>query len=152
MRATIHEATAADAEPIGRLLHDFHVEFDEPTPGAAVLGERAGRLIARGEAVFLLAGEDGIAQLRFRASVWTGRQDCTLEDLYVRPAVRGRGIGRAVLDAAIELARTRDAAFMEIAVSDDDTTAVALYERSGFAYHESGEPDAPAYRFYLREL
>ena len=34
---TIREATPADAETVGRLLHDFNSEFGDPTPGAAKL-------------------------------------------------------------------------------------------------------------------
>jgi len=35
-------ADTSDAETIGRLLHDFNSEFDEPTPGPRVLAERLG--------------------------------------------------------------------------------------------------------------
>jgi hypothetical protein len=42
-------ATVADADEVGRLLHDFNREFDEPTPGAAQLAERVRRLLADGE-------------------------------------------------------------------------------------------------------
>ena len=37
-----------DAEAIGRLLHDFNSEYDEPTPGPRKLAERVGELLTGG--------------------------------------------------------------------------------------------------------
>src|SRR4051794_10837382 len=54
---TVRRATAADAEDVARLLHDFNTEFSEPSPGAAVLAERAAPLLESGEIVVLLGGE-----------------------------------------------------------------------------------------------
>ena len=109
--ATVRLASADDAADVGRLLHDFNSEFSQPTPGAAALAERLPRLLAGGDAVILLAGDgpDGIALIRFRRSIWTDAIDAYLEELYVAPAERGRGLGRALLDAAIETARQRGA-------------------------------------------
>jgi hypothetical protein len=38
----VRRATAADVAAIGQLLHDFNREYDDPTPGPAVLAERIG--------------------------------------------------------------------------------------------------------------
>jgi ribosomal protein S18 acetylase RimI-like enzyme len=141
-------ATADDAATVGELLHRFAAEFDEPTPGAPALTERARGLLSRGESEFLVAGAVGIAQLRFRSSVWTGRRDCYLEDLYVVPDERGRGLGRALLDRALEVARERGAAHVELATHEGDTAARGLYESSGFTHREDGG----TMLFYVREL
>jgi len=42
----VRRAEVADVEAIGRLLHDFNSEFDEPTPGASAIAERMKQLIA----------------------------------------------------------------------------------------------------------
>ena len=71
--------------------------------------ERVAQFIEREEATFLLAGggPDGVAEIRFRPSIMTGELDAYLEELYVAPAKRGQGLGRALLEAAMEAARQR---------------------------------------------
>ncbi len=41
----VRRAAPADAEAIGRLMHDFNAEFDDVTPGAAKLAERVRELL-----------------------------------------------------------------------------------------------------------
>jgi ribosomal protein S18 acetylase RimI-like enzyme len=149
----IRLATAADAPAFGRLLHAFNVEFDEPTPDAQVIAERAGPLIESGEVTILLAGEQpgGFAQLRFRPSLYTGALDAHLEELYVVPERRGLGLGRALLDAAMQHARERGAAHIDLGTSEDDVAARALYESAGFTNRE-GRPDGPTMLYYERDL
>ena len=45
---SIRRAGPADVESIGRLLHDFNREFDEPTPGPEALADRMRQLLAGG--------------------------------------------------------------------------------------------------------
>ena len=149
----LRRATVEDAGEVARLLHDFNTEFDEYTPGVAVLAENAAKLIGADEAVFLLGGDgpDGIAELRFRTSVWTDAPDAYLEELYVAPKRRGEGIGRALLEAAIETATEAGAKLIDLGTSADDVAAIALYESAGFTNRE-GRPDGPRMLVYEREL
>jgi ribosomal protein S18 acetylase RimI-like enzyme len=149
----VRRAGVEDAAEIARLLHDFNTEFSEPTPGVPALTEYAGRLLAEGEMTVLLSGEraDGIALLRFRPSVWTGGAEAYLQELYVAPELRGRGIGRALLEAAIEVAREAGATGIDLNTGETDTAARALYESLGFTNREGG-PDGPAMLFYEREI
>ena len=150
---TIRQATGEDAADIGRLLHDFNAEFEESTPAAEVLAERAVAFIAKGELTFLLAGDgpDGIAQLRFLPSLWSGKLDAYLEELYVVPERRGQGIGRALLERAMQTARAAGATRMDLNTGETDTAARALYESLGFTNREGG-PDGPSMLYYEREL
>jgi ribosomal protein S18 acetylase RimI-like enzyme len=118
-----------------------------------VLAERVASFIERGEATFLLAGggPDGVAEIRLRPSIMTGALDAYLEELYVAPSKRGHGLGQALLETAMDIARGEGAARMELGTSEDDTAARALYERAGFSNRE-GRPDGPVMFFYERDL
>ena len=149
----VRRADVIDAPDVARLLHDFNTEFSDPTPGVEVLTDRSRRLLANGEMTVLLAGErpDGLALVRFRPSIWTESLDAYLEELYVVPDRRNRGIGRALVEAAMKTVRDLGAGRMEVATSEDDTAARALYERCGFSNRE-GSPDGPTMLFYERDL
>jgi ribosomal protein S18 acetylase RimI-like enzyme len=149
----VRRAGTRDAEAVGRLLHDFNVEFDEPTPTPQALAERMRELMASDETAVLLAGDgpDGIAVLRFRPSIWAEALECYLAELYVVPNRRGQGLGRALMEHAIELARAQGANYMDLGTSEDDVAARALYESLGFSNRE-GKADGPLNYFYEREL
>jgi ribosomal protein S18 acetylase RimI-like enzyme len=149
----IRLASAADAPAFGRLLHAFNAEFGESTPDAEVIAERAAPLIESGQVTVLFAGDgpDGFAQLRFRPSLYTGALDAYLEELYVVPEHRGHGLGRALLDAAMEHARERGAARIDLGTSETDVAARALYESAGFTNREGG-PEGPSMLYYERDL
>lgn len=153
MDLTVRVASSADAELVGQLLHDFNSEYDEPTPGPTRLAERMRRLLAIGDTVILLggAGPDGVAVLRFRAAIWSDAPECYLAELYVVPQLRAQGLGRALMETAIEVARARGADHMDLGTSEDDVAARLLYESLGFINREGG-PDGPITYFYERDI
>jgi GNAT superfamily N-acetyltransferase len=150
---TVRRAGAADADAIGRLLHDFNSEYDEPTPGPSAIAKRVRELIGSGETIVLLAGSGphGLAVLRFRPSIWSRALECYLAELYVVPVERGHGLGRALMEAAIDVARSEGADYMDLGTGEDDVAARALYESLGFG-NRGGKPDGPVNYFYEREL
>jgi ribosomal protein S18 acetylase RimI-like enzyme len=150
---TVRKASAADAPEVARLLHDFDTEFDEPVPEVAVLAERYAELLGSGEVTVLLVGDgpDGFAQLRFRPSIYSRSLDAYLEELYVVPPRRGQGLGRALLESAVEVARGEGAAHIDLGTSETDVAARGLYESAGFTNRE-GNPDGPVMLYYERDL
>ena len=149
---TVRRADVEDAHEIARLLHDFNREFDEPTPPIEQLADRITRLLEGDDTVVLLAGEgpDGLAVLRLRAAIWSGGLECYLAELYVTPARRGQGLGRALMEASIREARKRGADTMDIAVDEPDVAARRLYESLGFTNREGGT--GPLMYVYERDL
>ena len=149
----VRRATAADAAVIGRLLHEFNTEYEDPTPGPDKLAERIRQLLRGGDTAVLLAGTgpDGLAVLRFRPAIWSEALECYLAELYVVPSVRGRGLGRALMTAAMDLARDKGADYMDLGTAETDVAARALYESLGFSNRE-GKADGPVNYYYEREL
>jgi ribosomal protein S18 acetylase RimI-like enzyme len=149
----VRRATPGDAPAVARLLFDFQAEYDEPSPGVEMLEERYGDLIRNKEMIVLLVGDgpDGFAQLRFRPWVYSAGLHSYLEELYVVPDLRGNGLGRALLEAAMQTARAEGAEQMELGTSEDDVAARRLYESAGFINREGG-PEGPVMFFYEREL
>jgi GNAT superfamily N-acetyltransferase len=149
----IRRAGAGDAANVARLLHDFNSEYEDYTPGVPALTERLAELLGENEITVLLAGDPptGFALFRLRPSLWAKAGDAYLEELYVVPAQRRRGLGRALLNAAIDSARETGANHFELTTGETDKEARALYESRGFTNHE-GAPDGPRMLYYEIDL
>lgn len=149
----VRPAGQADLGALGRLLRDFNREFGEPSPEPAVLAARLGRLLAHGDTVVLVAGDgpEGLAVLRFRPALWSAGLECYLAELYVVPARRGQGLGRALMVAALREARERGADTMDIGVDEPDLAARHLYESLGFTNRVGGDA-GPLMYVYERAL
>ena len=151
--ADVRQARSEDLPAIGRMLHDFNVEYDTVTPGPEVITQRLQPLMASGDTAVLLTGDgpDGLAVLRFRPAIWITGLECYLAELYVRPQLRGQGRGQALLEAVLAFARERGAGYIELNTGEDDTAARALYERFGFSNTE-GKPDGSSQLYYELDL
>jgi ribosomal protein S18 acetylase RimI-like enzyme len=150
---TVRTAGPSDADAIGRLLHDFNTEFDDATPGPQFLARRVRQLLDGADASVLLVGPgpDGLALLRFRPSLYSNALECYLAELYVVPTCRGQGLGRALMEATLEHARSRGADYMDLNTGEHDVAARGLYESLGFSRSE-GKPDGPINYYYERRL
>jgi len=146
-------ATLDDVDDIGRMLHDFNSEYEDVTPGPAVIAQRLRPLMESGDSAALLVGDgpDGFALLRFRPSLWVEGLECYLAELYVVPHVRGERRGRALMDAVLAFARERGAGYIELNTGEDDVAARALYESLGFSNRE-GKADGSIQLYYELEL
>jgi GNAT superfamily N-acetyltransferase len=141
-----------EADAVARLLIGFRDWYGRSEPPDATFREGVARLIVRPDVEYLLAaagggGDDGggepggVAQLRYRHAVWTAREDCWLEDLFVREDARRSGLGEALVTGTIERARARGCGRVELDVSEANRAAWALYERMGFS--AGYKPPAP---------
>ncbi|MEQ6902817.1 GNAT family N-acetyltransferase [Nocardioides sp. YIM 152588] len=149
----VRTATPAEAGLLGRLLWDFNTEFEAATPSVDELGTRFARLLARDDVVALLAGGEeptGFALLTLRPTPYYDGPLAQLEELYVRPDLRDRGIGTALLLRALERCRDRAAGEMHINVDGVDVDARRFYERHGFLNILPGTDDRML--CYLQEL
>lgn len=134
---TVREATLED---VGRLapLFDAYRQFYE-RPGDLELSRRfLSQRIERAESVIYLAEEDGVAlgfvqlyPLFSSTSLRPGRL-WLLNDLFVTPATRGKGVGRRLMDRARQLAEDTEACGLELATARTNVGAQALYESLGY--------------------
>lgn len=131
-------ASPSEVAEVTRLLGEFRDFFGNDRPGNDSIARSVERIQARGDGVFLLGelgkgtGAVGVAQLRFRPSVWTGTEDAWLEDLFVADAARGSGLGKLLVEFGMDVARERGAARIELDVQEENEAALALYASTGF--------------------
>lgn len=140
----VWRAAPDEAPVVAALLAGFrdHLGYDAPDDAGILASVE--RIIVRDDAEYLLAGEgaaQGVAQVRYRWSVWWGAEDCWLEDLYVRDEARGSGIGRALTEAVLERAAARGCARVELDVNTENPAALALYRSLGFETGKTGGQD-----------
>lgn len=140
MAHPVHQAGVSDATTLGRLLFDFNTEFGTPTDPADVLAARFARILGLDGVMALLAGQsDGFALVTLRPAIWFDGPVAQLEELYVVPDLRDRGIGTALLARARMLAREQGAPEMQLNVDENDVDTRRFYQRHGFVNVERDE-------------
>ncbi|MBK9341568.1 MAG: GNAT family N-acetyltransferase [Dehalococcoidia bacterium] len=133
----LRPATEADLDTIIELIHGLAeyerepeaVRLDWETLGGHLFGPRP-------YAEVILAETDsgasaGFALFFHNFSTWEGKPGIYLEDLFVRPELRGQGYGKALLSALARLAVERDCARLEWAVLDWNEPSIAFYRALG---------------------
>jgi GNAT superfamily N-acetyltransferase len=129
------------AEPL-RLLEESLRE-GEPVPED--FAETLWETVEAGSVEILAARAEGrvvgVGVLAYRLSISAARLFASIEDLYVRPEARRRGVGRALLDAVEERCASRGVSYVEVQVEDEE--AAAFYSALGY------EPE-PGVRLFSR--
>jgi GNAT superfamily N-acetyltransferase len=142
--STVWFASPDEAEAVAGLLVEFRDHLGHATPSEESFLESVRHLIGRSDTEFWLAASDqetepaAVCQLRFRHSVWTAAEDCWLEDLFVRDSARGQGLGRALVQRALERAAERGCRRVELDTNEDNRVAIGLYESAGFSVTSKG--------------
>ena len=132
----IRPATRADAPVIASLVREL-AEYEKLLPEAkATPADFLRELESPNPVIHVLVAEFngtpvGFALYFFNFSTFVGRPGLYLEDLFVRPAERSRGIGRELLRALARIARERGCGRMEWAVLDWNEPALRFYRSLG---------------------
>jgi GNAT superfamily N-acetyltransferase len=129
------------AEPL-RLLEEF-LRDGEPVPES--FARRLREAVEAGDLEVLAARTEGrvvgVAVLAYRLSISAAGPFASIEDLYVEPAARRRGAGRALVEAVGERCAARGVSYVEAQVEDED--AAAFYGALGYE-------DEPGVRVFSR--
>jgi putative acetyltransferase len=126
MHSVREASTPADIGAVRALFAEYERSVDEPRCFAA-FDEELAALPGGYEVILLLPDCAGCAALR-RLDAAT----VELKRLYVRPAYRGKGLGRTLADAAISTARQRGCKRLVLDSLPKMTAAQALYRALGF--------------------
>jgi GNAT superfamily N-acetyltransferase len=136
MSFTIRPAVADDVPVILDLILGLaeyerapnEVKCDEPSLLESLFGEKPDA-----EVLIASVGDQpaGFAVFFHNYSTWWGRRGIYLEDLFVKPELRGQGIGKGLLRALAKIARDRDCARLEWAVLDWNQPAIDFYKSLG---------------------
>lgn len=131
---TIRPLARSD-EPEWRRLWAAYLEFYKTSVPEEVYATTWERLFDNGdyEPNGLIAEVDGkpvgLVHYMFHRTCWTVGNNCYLQDLYADPAIRGKGIGRALIEAVYEKADAAGAANVYWMTQDFNETARKLYDR-----------------------
>jgi GNAT superfamily N-acetyltransferase len=143
MVPTIRSATPADLPLVLRFIRAL-AEYEKLLPEVEATEERLRATLFPGDAAPVafcqlafatdaagLGQAAGFAIYFFNYSTFLAKPGLYLEDLYVHPEFRGRGIGKALLLSLARLANARGCGRMEWAVLDWNQPAIEFYESLG---------------------
>ena len=136
MTLSIRDATPADAAVIHRFIVELAVYEKEPDAVVVTPAILAEQMRAQNPPFECLIAEQEGAPIGFALfchsySTWRGQRGLYLEDLYVTPAARKSGAGRALMRRLARVALDRDCGRMEWAVLDWNQPAIDFYDRLG---------------------
>jgi GNAT superfamily N-acetyltransferase len=105
--------------PAGRLARVLEAVVADPARGFVLIAREDGRAVGVAYAATILSAEHG------GPAAW-------LEELYVEPERRGRGVGAALLAAVLDRARALGLLAVDLEIDAGHARAASLYQRHGF--------------------
>lgn len=135
MSLQIRRGTVADLDVLAALFDAYRVFYGQPSDGDAArsfLLERFRKVQSIIFVAFLGDRAVGFAQLYPSFSSTKAAPIFILNDLFVAPEARGNGVGKGLLAAAAEHAKSAGAVRLTLSTAHDNLAAQSLYEDSGW--------------------
>ncbi|QNP47879.1 GNAT family N-acetyltransferase [Diaphorobacter aerolatus] len=132
----VRKAVIEDTDTILRFVRDLAI-YEKAEHEVLTTPEHVHRTIFSTDATAhaLVCEQDGVALgmavYFFNYSTWQGRNGIYLEDLYVDPAARGKGAGKALLKALARIAVEKDCGRFEWSCLDWNTPSLEFYDSLG---------------------
>lgn len=140
MSTAIHLATSADLDALLTLVARFHEEMGIASDDAM---RRAGlEPLLEGSplgAAYLFGparAPIGYVVVTFGWSLEFGGMDSFVDEIYIRPSVRNRGIGTETLIAVGKALQGAGVTALHLEVKRDDRATQRLYEKAGFGLRD----------------
>jgi ribosomal protein S18 acetylase RimI-like enzyme len=132
----IRDATPDDAADIQAMIAGLAKDVSGPDHVLTVEDVKRYGFGADPDFFVLIAEIDGAAAglaIYFNEfSTWRGRRGVYLQDLYVMPETRGRGVGEELIKQLAIEAKSNGAVYLRLAVDAENEDAARFYERIGF--------------------
>ncbi|MBM4257937.1 MAG: GNAT family N-acetyltransferase [Deltaproteobacteria bacterium] len=134
---TVRIASAADLEALVRLAVAFRDHLTHVTPSEEAFRVSIAQLLQDTGVEFFVGCDDrgarlGYVQCRYRYSAWVSGLEAELEDVFVVPAARRRGVGRQLIEFALNRARENGCRSIGLNTNERKLEALALYRTFGF--------------------
>ena len=136
MNLTVRPLTIEDEFPWRKLWHDYLAFYETELP-EDIYATQFARLIGNDPQDYngLIAEVDavpvGLTHFLFHRHGWKIKNVCYLQDLYADSSVRGKGVGRALIEAVYQAADATGASGVYWLTQDFNKTARVLYDRIG---------------------
>ena len=136
MSLQIRAASPEDAALIVELIYELALYEKEPDAAQATEADILRDAFASQPLIYILIAEweqqtAGFALYFFNYSTWQGQPGLYLEDLFVRPAYRGKGLGKALLSHLAQIAIEKNCGRMQWQVLNWNQNAIAFYQAMG---------------------
>jgi ribosomal protein S18 acetylase RimI-like enzyme len=142
MIENVQVATKADVACLSTLIGAFRDHLGQPLPDDDAILNSLERLLADSGTEFLIAfSKDRIAlaytQTRYYYSLWSTGLEAQIEDLFVLPEARRRGLGLQLIQRVIGRAQAHSCRLLVLNTNERNTAALGLYQKVGFTAERS---------------
>jgi GNAT superfamily N-acetyltransferase len=132
----IRKATWEDAPAIVAMALAFRDHLERTTPTSDQFGTSIDTLLGCPDAHFYVATLNGLpvgyVLQRFRYSMWACGIEATIEDLFVDPSARKNGIGKALIEFALEVATDQGCSSVCLDTNEFNVASTRIYTQLGF--------------------
>ena len=129
-------ASSHDLDHLVGMAIAFRNHLERGAPTDEQFRDSISRLLASDDAEFCLALADqqpiGYVLQRFRFSMWAGGLEATLEDLFIAPAQRQKGIGKQLIEFAVARAQTKGCLSVCLDTNENNVASTKIYTDLGF--------------------
>ena len=131
MSVQVREIAPGDRDAWRSLFHAYGVFYETDLTDevldhvwSAILGGAIRGLVAEQDGAVV-----GFAHVRTHAATFAIGEDWYLEDLFVDPAARASGIGTAIIEHIVKIAKREDGGTLRWVTADTNATAQRVYDR-----------------------